>query len=363
MKPKGVGRFLIIITGAFSTAEGGIPASALARLAPGKGTGPGPVPPEEESDRFLPNSPNIPAAAPRAAPSPRTTSTVAIVVCAIPVLVKSILPLGEREDPIAVAAAVPIGGGARGSTREVYPCVPFEGRSPGGENVERSAVTSDWRVCGGLRRVDAELEEECWELVRESRERERRRRRASGLDLDVCRRLREWSVVVLLDPPPGVLSLSCLLEPLEPYSISRCAIRGVSGPSSSSSIKADMPPFMFDVGLGFGFRVRAGGVMVDLGGLVDDVGGGEEEDEGFELRWVFVVDVELALDVWEMGWGFLVSEEVGLGRSFFWGGMEDVEEERACPWLVRDVVLVLVLVGELVALELVFVTTVVELEP
>ena len=70
----------------------------------------------------------------------------------------------------------------------MYPWVPLEGRSPGGENEERRAVTSDWRVCGGLRRVDAEVEE-CWELERESRERERRLRRASGLD--VCRRLRE----------------------------------------------------------------------------------------------------------------------------------------------------------------------------
>jgi hypothetical protein len=83
---------------------------------------------------------------------------------------------------------------------------------------------------------------------------------------------------------------SCLLEPLEPYSISRCAIRGVNGPSSSSSIKADMPPFMFDIGLGFGFRVRVGGGAVDLGGFVNDAEGG-----GFELRWVFVVDVELEL--------------------------------------------------------------------
>lgn len=126
-----------------------------------------------------------------------------MVVCAIPVLVKSILPLGEREE-VAATAAVPIGAGARGSTREVYPCVPFEGSSPGGENVDRSAVTSDWSVCGGLRNVDAELEDECRELVRESRERERRRRRVSGLD--VCRKLRDWSVVVLL-APPGVLSL------------------------------------------------------------------------------------------------------------------------------------------------------------
>ena len=52
---------------------------------------------------------------------------------------------------------------------------------------------------------------------------------------------------------------------------------------------------MFDMGLGFGIRVRAGGVVVDLGGFVNDVGG-EEEDGGFELRWV-LVDVELELGV------------------------------------------------------------------
>ena len=51
---------------------------------------------------------------------------------------------------------------------------------------------------------------------------------------------------------------------------------------------------MFDMGLGFGIRVRAGGVVVDLGGFVNDVG--EEEDGGFELRWV-LVDVELELGV------------------------------------------------------------------
>ena len=42
--------------------------------------------------------------------------------------------------------------------------------------------------------------------------------------------------------------------------------------------------------------------------------------------------------------------EGGLGRPFFWGGMDGVEE-WVCPWLVRDVVLVLVLVGVLVTLE------------
>jgi hypothetical protein len=45
------------------------------------------------------------------------------------------------------------------------------------------------------------------------------------------------------------------------------------------------------------------------------------------------------------------------------GGIEDVEEERVCPWLVRDVALVLVLVGVLAALEPVLVSTVVVLEP
>ena len=58
-----------------------------------------------------------------------------------------------------------VAAGHVGMTREVYPWVPLEGRSPGGENEERRAVTSDWKVCRGLRSVDAELEE-CWELNR-----------------------------------------------------------------------------------------------------------------------------------------------------------------------------------------------------
>ena len=121
-----------------------------------------------------------------------------------------------------------------------------------------------------------------------------------------------------------------------------------------------MPPFMFEMGLGFGFRERVGGGAVDLGGFVNDI-----EDGGLELRWVFAADVEWELGVWEMGWDFWVSEVggVGLGRSFFWNGIEDVEEERVCPWLVRDVALAVVLVGVLVAVEPVFVTTVVALEP
>ena len=110
--------------------------------------------------------------------------------------------------------------------------------------------------------------------------------------------LREWSVVMLI-AAPGVLSLlwaSCLFEQLEPYSISRWVIRGVGG-LSSSSIKADILLFMFDVSLSFGFRVRAGGVVVDLGGCVSDVEEGGEEDRGFELRWVLVVDVEFELSI------------------------------------------------------------------
>jgi len=63
-----------------------------------------------------------------------------------------------------------------------------------------------------------------------------------------------------------------------------------------------------------------------------------------------------------MGWFFLVSEVgVGLGRSFFWDGIDDREEERACPWAVRGVVLVLV--GVLTGLGAVVVTTVVVAEP
>ena len=71
----------------------------------------------------------------------------------------------------------------------MYPWVPLEGRSPGGENDETSAFTSDWRVCGGLRNVDAEFEDEWTELDNESSDRERRLRKASGLD--VCRKLRD----------------------------------------------------------------------------------------------------------------------------------------------------------------------------
>ena len=41
---------------------------------------------------------------------------------------------------------------------------------------------------------------------------------------------------------------------------------------------------MFDVGLGFGFRVRVGGVAVDLGGFVNDIGG-EERKEGLSYWW------------------------------------------------------------------------------
>ena len=45
-------------------------------------------------------------------------------------------------------------------------------------------------------------------------------------------------------------------------------------------------PFLFDMGLGFGFRARAGGWggdELDLEGFVDEAEG-EEADDGFELR-------------------------------------------------------------------------------
>ena len=42
---------------------------------------------------------------------------------------------------------------------------------------------------------------------------------------------------------------------------------------------------MSDVGLGFGFRVRVGGVAVDLGGFVNDIEGGEERKEGLSYWW------------------------------------------------------------------------------
>ena len=57
----------------------------------------------------------------------------------------------SHEQPEALSSlmdSVPIGSGARGGTNEVYPWVPLEGRSPGGENDEMSAFTSDRRVCG-----------------------------------------------------------------------------------------------------------------------------------------------------------------------------------------------------------------------